>query len=359
VKAELLGVDAPVWNSFLTHARHDFYHLPSYAAICAAQEGGDAQALHITHGGRRVLLPLIVRPIRGGGYDAVSPYGYPGPVVIGPADADFMRSALTAGMRLLGTQGIVSLFVRLHPLLNIPPPERLGQIVQHGDTIVIDLTLPEEELWNQTRPNHRSQINRAVRAGREAKFDEAWSHFGAFKRLYRETMTKVSAASYFFFDEAYFDDLKAALGERIRLCVVEVDQTVAVAALFVETGGIVQYHLSGSDPAFAREGLTKLMFHFVRTWAKERGNRYFHLGGGLGPADDPLLHFKAGFSPLRQSYYTLRAILNEGEYERLVQARAAGHGPLETGFFPAYRAPRGGSYRPSASSIGDHGNAPR
>ena len=347
MKAKLLAADDPTWAALLSDARHDFYHLPGYASVCAAQEGGEANAIVVADGDRSLLLPLVIRPISGGGRDATSPYGYPGPIVSESADPSFVTDALGSAMNLLASKGIVSVFVRLHPILNASPPGGCGELVQHGETVDIDLTVPEEELWRQTRPNHRTQINRAVRAGRTVAFDDGWTRFEAFKRLYRGTMSEVSASSYYFFDDAYFDDLRDALRERIHLCVVETEGSIAVAGLFVETDGIVQYHLSGSDPAYAREGLTKLMFHHVRTWAKARGNRHFHLGGGLGAADDPLLHFKAGFSPLRRPFHTLRAVLDAGEYQRHVQARAAEVGsPLSAEFFPAYRAP--GSLIPGA-----------
>lgn len=349
MKAELLGADDPAWTALLSEARHDFYHLPEYVSVCAAQEQGEAKAILATDGERSMLLPLVLRPITHGGRDATSPYGYPGPIVSGPADAPFLTEAFASGMRLLASEGIVSLFVRLHPILNGAFPPGTGEVVRHGDTVDIDLTLPEKELWRHTRSNHRTQINRAIRAGRTVKFDEEWAHFDAFKRLYRLTMSHVSAASYYFFDEGYFDDLKNALGNRIHLCIVEAEHSIAVAGLFVETGGIVQYHLSGSDPAFAREGLTKLMFHQVRSWAKARGDEHFHLGGGVGAADDPLLHFKTGFSPIRRPFQTFRAILDRGAYASHVQARAAELGQsLRPEFFPAYRAPASVPTEPDA-----------
>jgi hypothetical protein len=129
-------------------------------------------------------------------------------------------------------------------------------------------------------------------------------------------MTRVSATPFYFFEEGYFDGLRDALGEHLRLWVVQIDGAVAVAALFVETCGIVQYHLSGSDPAFASEGLMKLIVHAVRSWAKERGDTELHLGGGVGSAADSLLQFKAGFSPRRHPFHTLRVVVDQGEYAR-------------------------------------------
>jgi len=338
MRADLLGVDAPQWEDFLADVPHDFYHLPAYVALCAAQENGEPCALYVRDAGRAMLLPLVVRPIPGGGRDAASPYGYPGPLLSGPEDPLFLYDAFVAGAQMLWAEQMVSLFVRFHPLLNDSPPDGMGTVVQHGETVSIDLTLEPEALWRQTMSGHRNEINRALKAGHKAFFDDTWEHYGAFKRLYGGTMERRNAAEHYRFDDVYFDGLRAALGEKLHLCVVDIGGAVAAAGLFVETCGIVQYHLSGSDDAFARESPAKLMIHFVRDWAKARGDIRMHLGGGVGAADDSLLRFKAGFSPLRRPFYTLRIVLLEDEYERLVAARDPSlHPALPSDFFPLYR----------------------
>jgi hypothetical protein len=339
MRADLLRVDASRWTRFLDHARHDFYHLPAYVALCATQERGEARALYVEDSGRCMLLPLIIRPIPGeSASDATSPYGYPGPLVSGTTDPAFLREAVGAGVPVLKVAGVVSLFVRLHPLLNPSPPDGIGTVVEHGETVIIDLALSDEALWAQTRLNHRRDIRRALGLGFVAYMDQAWEHYETFKRLYRATMRRRSAATYYFFDDAYFDGLRGALGERLHLCVVENRDAIAAAGLFAEMDGIVQYHLSGTDEALARVRPTKLMMHFVRGWAKERGDLYLHLGGGRGGAADSLLRFKAGFSPLRVPFRTLRVVVDETRFRRLVVARdpflAA---DAQGAFFPPYR----------------------
>lgn len=338
LKATLLDVDAPEWAMVLHAGRYDFYHLPAYAALCAGELGGEARALYVTDDTRILLLPLVIRSIPGGGCDATSPYGYPGPIGNANDDSAFLRMALVAGLSMLRDAGIVSVFVRLHPLLNPHPPMGLGTLVRHGETVSIDLTLRAEQLWAQTRLNHRRDITRALQMGFVARMDDNWGHLEAFKDLYRLTMARRAAASFYFFDDLYFDGLRDALGESLRLCIVEKDGDIAAAGMFVETNGIVQYHLSGTADAFRMFQPTKLMMHFVRGWAKNRGNRVLHLGGGVGGADDSLLRFKVGFSPLRHIFATLRMVTDEREYRRLVAA----HDPYldqgeRTGYFPSYR----------------------
>jgi hypothetical protein len=336
--ATLLDVDAPEWEEVLRAARHDFYHLPAYVALCAAQESARPCALSVKAGDRTTLLPLLIRGIPGGGLDATSPYGYPGPVGVGSDDPAFLRIALKAGLEALRDAGLVSAFIRLHPLLNPAPPDGVGTLVVHGDVVIVDLTLSSEELWAQTRHNHRRDISRAIRQGYAAHMDDEWRHLASFKRLYRQTMERRSAREFYFFEDAYFDGLRDALGERLHLCVVEKAGAVAAAGLYAETDGIVQYHLSGTAEAFQDVRPMKLMMHFVRSWAKDRGNVVLNLGGGVGGADDSLLQFKIGFSPLRRSFATLRQVIDEREYTRLVAARDPRLDPdVRTGYFPQYR----------------------
>ncbi len=335
----LLHVDAPEWEAVLRTARHDFYHLPAYVALCAAQEHARPCALYVSADDRNMLLPLLIRDIPGGGSDATSPYGYPGPIGVGSDDGAFLRDALVGGLQVLREAGLVSAFVRFHPLLNPTIPAGIGTVVEHGQTVSVDLTLPHDAArWRQVRRDHRADITRALRLGWVARMDDTWLHWGTFRRLYRETMARRAAARRYFFDDAYFEGLRDALGHRLHLCIVEKEGVVAAAGLFAETDTIVQYHLSGTGEGFGDIQPAKLMLHFVESWAKDRGNRVLHLGGGVGGAADSLLQFKIGFSPLRHTFATLRAEIDEQEYGRLVAARDPYLDPAaQLGFFPLYR----------------------
>lgn len=340
MRAELLEVGDPRWAAVLGRARHDVYHLPEYVALSAAHEGGRPVALHATDGERDILLPLLVRPIPGGGTDAGSPYGYPGPVGDGLDRPAFVRAAMRAWLPVLRRAGVVSVFVRLHPILNPSPPPEVGVVVHHGETVSVDLTLPPELVWSRTRANHRRDITRAAASGCVARIDERWEHLGAFRELYEATMERRGAAAFYRFPTTYYDGLREPLAGRAHLAVVECAGRIGAAGVFFETDGIVQYHLSGSAPVAAALQPTKLMIHFVEGWARERGDRVLHLGGGVGGRADSLFQFKLGFSPRRHDFSTLRIVVEDAEYRRLVAARDPGLDPADlTGFFPAYRLP--------------------
>jgi hypothetical protein len=342
MRVSLLDPHAAAWAAFLGEARHDFYHLPAYVNVSARQDGGQPAALLVEDSDRAMLLPLVLRSIEGSLRDATSPYGYPGPITSGIWDPGFVSASLHAGISHLASERIVSLFIRLHPVLNPAPPQGVGTVVHIGETVCVDLTMSRDDLWSQTRRNHRQQIRQALDAGFEARVDDGTEAFSTFVKLYRATMTSVGADPYYFFDDEYFAGLRSALGERVHIALVYRENDVGAAGMFVETDGIVQMHLTGHDERFARYQPMKLLFHHVREWCQARGDEVLHLGGGRGGAEDSLFHFKAGFSPQRRSFDSLRVIVLEDEYRALVERRGqAAHQEGALAPFPLYRS-RGG-----------------
>lgn len=348
---DLVPVDSPRWAALLKSTRHDFYHLPQYLRLCADQEGGVSFGFLAEDGKNRYFAPLIVcglprSPEFGDGCcDAIAPYGYACPLMIAAdpgASAGFLDRAIAAHIAQLRRQGITSAFFRLHPLFPLPADvlRRHGCLVRHGETVLVDLTLSEEELWRQTRSGHRTEIERSRRNGYEAAIDSQWRDLDEFCAAYAETMRRVGAHPSYFFPRDYFARLKAEFSGVFHLCTVRVGGEFACGGLFSECCGIVQYHLSGTADAYARRYPTKLMLDFVRRWAKDRGNKVLHLGGGVGAADDSLFQFKAGFSKLRGEFFTWRVVVDEAAYAervRLWEARTGSTADPLDGFFPAYR----------------------
>lgn len=339
-RSRLIDVGDPAWRTFLEGVAHDFYQEPGYAKLEAQHEHARPCALLVEDGRCAMLLPLLIRPVTDASWDAISPYGYSGPLLRGTQDPDFMCDALAAGAQMLRGVGVVSLFVRMHPLLLQAPARGLGTLVRHCDTVAVDLRQPSDVLVEQMRRNHRVQIRQAREVGYSARWDASDAGYATFKRLYMETMRRLGASQFYCLDDSYFDDLRTALGERLRLVLVESDGEVYAAGMFIETCGIVEAHLTASEASAgsACPKATKLMFGFAIEESRASGHRWLHLGGGRQGEEDGLFHFKAGFSPLRFPFHTLRVVTNVAAYERLVAAHDADDDAADiSGYFPAYR----------------------
>lgn len=343
---QLLPPNDPRWRDRVVSWESDVYHLPEYG-LAASDAGEDVRAAVVSQGNRSLLMPLIVRgiPAASGLSDAISPYGYPGPL-LSPMEKDardeFLAEAIPSLVSGLAAAGIVAAFIRMHPFVGLQPVdiEAFGTTVHHGETVIIDLAQSEDDLWSQTRKGHRYEINRSRKLGHRAFLDSEWQHFDQFLEIYSETMGRVEATSSYLFGREYFVALREALGDYLHLWVVEIDGDIAAASLFTEFNGIVQYHLSGTRTQFLRAQPNKLLLHEVRSWAKKRDNRVMHLGGGVGAARDSLFAFKAGFSKQMRSFHTWRLITDRDAHDDLVRQRGMDPSELNpSGYFPAYRLP--------------------
>lgn len=349
---------SPRWQALLDQIPHDIYQRPDYLNLEAERTRTQPEALLIEEPGTNcaLLAPYLRRRCddvlpQGFGnvcMDAVSPYGYPG-LLLSPeaqADADFLPQAITALRYALGEQGICAAFFRLHPALNAGfATQALGcTVVNHGETVALDLTVPLEQMWRDTKSNQRNKINRCQRQGLVARMVPCQDYLSTFTALYTETMERVDAGgTYFEFNQHYFEGLHRALGDHLHLCLVEADGEVASAGLYSEAHGIVQALFGGTRTSFYPQSPSSLETDFVRRWAKQQGHHVLHLGGGVGAAIDSLYTFKAGFGPGRWQFQSLRIVPDAARYHRLITLRAQilGVAPerLAQGtFFPAYRA---------------------
>ena len=279
--------------------------------------------------------------------DAISPYGYPGIVMSDAArtTTGFADACVAGLLEALRTRALCTAFVRLHPLLNADLPSLLQRypVTENGTTVSIDLLQSEDDIWTSMYRGHRNAILRARRAGFCVEIGAPRDRFADFAAVYAETLERLRAdATYNFGPENL---RRLADLEDAYLAVALLDGAVAGAYLFFERDGIVQLHLGGTRSAYMGQASpSKLLFHTIALWAKARGDKVLHFGGGVGgSADDGLFTFKAGFSPRRHIFCTLRLVADDARYEELVRGRADALGLraedlLKSPFFPAYRA---------------------
>ncbi len=352
-----IDLSSPLWIETLQKIRHDVYQLPEYLALEANRTKTMPEAILISEGEKIFFVPYLRRncdEIKCDEsrfpeiYDIFSPYGYPGILLSKSAinSPGFLELAIGNFKEVLKSKGICSAFLRLHPILN----GNFGEIfpsntfVSNGQTVSMDLTLSESQIWAHTRKGHQSTINKCKRLGFTARTVPFEEYYDEFTAIYKETMNRVHASESYYFDNDYFTSL-FQLGEKLHLCIVEFEEQIICASLFFESCGIVQAHLGGTKNEFLSQSPFNLLLHHARLWAKERGNEYLHIGGGLGGStEDSLFTFKSGFSRQKHNFLTLRLISDSEKYLHLVESRAKALNSdtntiLQSDFFPAYRSP--------------------
>lgn len=358
MKVEILDIADLKWKEILATVRHDIYHLPEYVALEAKRNNTIPKAFFVIEEDKFFFVPYLIRScadILGSNnkeieiFDAVSPYGYPGILLSEAAKIDptFPSTALQILQESLQKQGVCSSFFRLHPILN----ENLSSLftpntfLDNGTTVSINLENSLEQIWSDTKSNHRNKINRCTKKfNLTAKITKFSEKLDIFCQLYEETMARVAATDiYYSFNTEYFVEMNSAIGDKLYLCLVESEGEPASVGLYTECCGIVQAAFGGIRDTFVKQSPSILEIDYTRRWSKEQGYQCLHLGGGVGGSEDSVYKFKAGFSQQRHQFLTLRLIIDEDKYNYLLQTRAKQLNvePCElinANFFPAYRA---------------------
>lgn len=345
----------PRWRGALGRLRHDFYHLPEYVRLDGEWSRAQPRAFLARSGEAELFIPYLLRrcddlfPGAGAGaevYDVVSPYGYPG-LLLSDAARESPEFAREAMLRLRGTlrdMGVCSAFFRMHPLLSNGLSELFprGFFRSAGETVAMDLTLEEGALWKGIREGHQWTIKKCKKLGFVPRMVSVREYLDPIVEIYQDTMDRVQAKESYYFGREYFARLGEMSGQ-VHCGVVESDGQPAAVCIFFECGGIVQAHLGGTKSEFLKKSPFHLLLYWAVGWAKSRGNRYLHIGGGVGGSDDRLFQFKRGFSRSLFPFATVRLVVDDEKYRELTVLRAqAANVPVEDvcgrEFFPAYRA---------------------
>ena len=251
--------------------------------------------------------------------DVVTPYGYGGPTADGFWDAyeEWARE-----------RGVVTTFVRFHPLYGNQRGAPI-HVDELAPTVAWRLD-PDRDLLAGLHFKHRNKVTKAENAGATVTQHDG---LGEFVPLYEDTMRRVNADDFYFFEPAYWERLGELPLVRFD---AGIDGEVVASALCLATPPWLHYHLSGTTDAGRTTGSSTLVLLEAARWAQANGYERFHLGGGLGGKEDSLHHFKARFDPEGLVPAAVgKAIHDEDAYRRL----SGGSEVAFEGFFPAYRRP--------------------
>ena len=267
-------------------------------------------------------MACIVRAIPGtDAHDVTTPYGYGGPVGKG----DFHE----AYEGWCGERGIVSTFIRYHPLY-----ENYRE-APHASYASPTVGWPlEGDLLAAMHGKHRNVVRKAQKAGVAVDVTAAPEDLSAFAALYEQTMERQDAAGYYFFPPEYWERLTALGGHLVRFDAQVEGESRRLRAL--PTRRPLAPLPPGRDRRLcARPRRLEPPALHGRVWGQEQRLEEFHLGGGAGAKEDSLFAFKQRFSPEgRREFWVGKLVHDEDAYRRL-----SGGAEIDLeGFFPAYRA---------------------
>ena len=289
----------------------DIFYCPEYSKLFELHGDGKPY-LFVYHDSSEdlVIYPFLKRPlseiiryqkVNGNLFDITSPYGYTG----------YLRNNNTINMEAFyhcfhdfcKNNNIVSEFIRFHPLLNnVTYSPCQVKILQERETIVINLMQDSDKIWSFIQPSCRNKIRKARKRNIVILKDDNFNNLDCFYNLYIDTMYRLNAHDYYLFSRAWFHLFIDLMQNNTVLFHAYCDQEIINSALFIFNNTYIHYYLSGSLFEMRNLAANNLLLYEVALWAKNRGIKYFHLGGGYQP-NDSLSHFKSSFSPYKTQFY--------------------------------------------------------
>lgn len=314
------GIVTHQWNSKLNSfvaAKRDIYFKEEYLHLYE-RHGEQSVAYLYERGDNIFLFPFLIRSFEYKGvnyYDFETAYGYGGPL-INTDDVDFVVEAWSSFALYAKTAHIVCGFVRFHPLLrNWNGFNSIGQLIDDRFTIAVDLRGTEEYIWqNEIHTKNRNVIKHGERDKLVFEADYNFSYLDDFRRLYESTMRKLDADSFYYFDDAYYADLRMACTNSF-IGIVKKDNLVIAAAIFYYDKCYGHYHLAGSDCEYLCFSPNNFLLWNAALEMKRHDVQLFHIGGGTdSDENNSLFQFKRKFSKSLQEFKIGKIIFDNSVY---------------------------------------------
>lgn len=329
----LAEVEPAAWDDLLAHLGcADVYYLAQYLEGARLLEPGTPAFLHLEGDGGDIVFPLLVREAPQGVRDAITPYGYGGPVATGPEPP--VERFWELYQAWCEANGVLTTVIRFHSLFANQRYAGPGVTLErYADTIGWRLDLPD--LFSGMDGAHRTSCRKALKEGVSVRISPAPADLSGFIALYEETMRRVEAGEFYLFPQAYWHSLVEPLREQVVLAEALADGEVVASALCLATMPWLHYHLSAASDRGRAVGAANLVLYETAEWARSQGYERFHLGGGVGGKDDSLASFKRRFDPGGSLEWWLGKAVHDADAYRELTGRSADD---LAGFFPAYRA---------------------
>src|SRR5690606_15166901 len=250
---EIIENNSPKWTDIIKQATiHDFHQTAYFHKI---DTNFVSKLLLFSDRDNFIALPVVIRPIESTDFfDITSVYGYSGPVYKFNEGYDIYNLKAffkTNFIEFCKSENIVSVFSRLHPLINQDLIiDGLGEIVNLNKTVAIDLTKSADEQRKEYRKSLKSELNQLRRKEIVVREATTKEEIDAFIAIYYETMDRVEATANYYFSKEYFYEFLNNQDFDAKLLIAVKDKKVIAGAIFTLTDKIMQYHLAGTTEEY-------------------------------------------------------------------------------------------------------------
>ena len=273
-------------------------------------------------------------------FDAITAYGYGGPIIESLIDEGEKPKLLGAFEKAFSVycekNNIVSEFVRFHPIFGNGKDFAEVYNTEHDrNTVATNLKDYPDFLNEEYSKGCRKNIRQALNKGVTVEIIEKPESLDEFKEIYYSTMDRNNASEYYYFQEGYFEKCLNLYRDSILLVKALYEGKVIAAGFYFVWDKMVHIHLSGTLSEYLFLSPAYILRYGVTDWAQKNGYELIHHGGGRSNSEeDSLFKFKKQFGKNTEyPFYIGKKIWNKPVYDELCRITNTG----ETGFFPAYR----------------------
>ena len=258
------------------------------------------------------------------GCDFQSAYGYGGPVTNCEAP-EFLTAAWGHVMQEARQQGIAAMFIRFHPLLDNHRwvANQYAQNVQANNNVVIrSLQVSQQQVIDDYQANTRSNVHKAQREKVNIRVSVGDTYaMDIFMEMYQQTMERLKARDFYYFDRNYFYQLMQSLKDAVNVYLAYQGNTPVAGAIILKGEQFVHYHLSANLKEFRHLEAASLLRHQAIIDHLNKHWTWMLFGGGRSAQpDDALWLFKKGFSKEYNMFYTGKFIVDADLYARVCAA---------------------------------------
>lgn len=330
---------------------HDVYYFPQYTKAFRLHHDGEPVCFYYQNGGVQAVNVVMKRDIakceafrgaipKNAWFDIATPYGYGGFLIEGEADARFLQQMNAQYCACCQKEGIISEFVRFHPLLkNHCGMESVYEIAELGKTVSMDLSSPAVIFANMV-PQARNKMRKAQANGIEIRFGTEEKLFAQFKQMYDATMQRKNAQPYYYFGSGFYDSIRADLAGQALVAYAVLKEEIIAMAILLHANGRMHIHLEASMHEYVQLAPIVLLVAESALWGHAHGIKTLHFGGGVGSQGDNLYKFKSSFNKHSDNQFAVgKKVFDKDKYDFLLNLRqSSARGMLDPGFFPEYRA---------------------
>ena len=313
--------------------QQDIYFTPEYYALYEEYGDGKAHCFVFQKDGNLILYPFLKNSINALGYqldneyfDIQGAYGYNG-IVSSSKDKNFINTFHACFEKYCIENNIIAEFTRFHPLLqNVDMASDKTKIVYDRKTVFFDLSKELSEIFSLFQHSTKKQIRRAEnRYHIQIKtYTKPYEHVNILYDIYTQTMNKVNASPYLFFNKEYFSNLLQLENVVLFIAYYEDKPIACISALYAKD--YFHGHLGGSLLEFLKMYPNDLLYKEMISYAKKIQCKYLHIGGGdTSDINNSLLNFKMNFSKDVTDFYIGKTIYNEVVYNMIIEQWKTNH----------------------------------